>query len=312
MKKLIHFNKAKQELAIATSIDEVKEIRDKAEALRHYAKQAGESLTMQNQCAEIKIRAERRAGELIPEKVRRPEEGRPKEGLHDEGLLLKDLDINETQSTRWQAIASIPEEQFESFIGEIKDANRELTSSSMHRYARSLHKVEAPPLPDKKYNVIYADPPWSYTNLMPPGTTDPSDYYPLMTLEEICNLKVKEIVTENAVLFLWVTAPILAESFEVIQAWGFKYKAQFIWDKIKHNVGHYNSVRHELLQICIRGSCPIQEKKLFDSVQTIERSGKHSQKPEQFRKIIETLYPEGKKIELFARAASDGWDIYGK
>jgi len=67
--ELTHFNKAKNELVLATSIDEVKDIRNKAEALRAYAKQAGESLDMQNQCAEIKIRAERRAGELIPEQI---------------------------------------------------------------------------------------------------------------------------------------------------------------------------------------------------------------------------------------------------
>ena len=65
----MHFNKARQEIALAKGIDEVKDIRDKAEVLRAYARQAGYSLEMQNQCAEIKIRAERKAGEVIPDQI---------------------------------------------------------------------------------------------------------------------------------------------------------------------------------------------------------------------------------------------------
>ena len=123
-------------------------------------------------------------------------------------------------------------------------------------------------------------------------------------------MPVSDIAAKKAVLFLWVTSPILEESFAVIKAWGFKYKASFVWDKIKHNMGHYNSVRHELLLICIRGSCPLDNKKLFDSVQSIERT-KHSEKPEYFREIIDTIYTSGKKIELFARKKTKGWHTYG-
>ena len=113
---LVHFNKAKQELALAKEIDEVKEIRDKAEALRMYARQAGHSLDMQNQCAEIKIRAERRAGEML---IIRPKQhgARPADkpsatGSHDETPSLRELGIKKMQSHRWQKIASIPEEIF--------------------------------------------------------------------------------------------------------------------------------------------------------------------------------------------------------
>ena len=129
--ELTHFNKAKNELMLATKIDEVKEIRDKAEALRAYAKQAGESLEMQNQCAEIKIRAERRAGELIPEQITI---GRPEKGSHD--VTLKDMGIEKMQSHRWQAIASVPEEKFEEHIATTKADKKELTSISVYRLAK--------------------------------------------------------------------------------------------------------------------------------------------------------------------------------
>ena len=164
--------------------------------------------------------------------------------------------------------------------------------------------------PRGKYRVIYADPPWSYANDMPHHTTTPRDYYPAMSLQKICELPVRELAEDNAVLFLWTTSPHLEESFEVIKAWGFKYKTSFVWDKIKHNMGHYNSVRHEFLLVCVKGSCQPDVRKLFDSVVSEER-GEHSAKPELFYDIIDTIYPNGERVELFARSARDGWSRWG-
>jgi N6-adenosine-specific RNA methylase IME4 len=164
--------------------------------------------------------------------------------------------------------------------------------------------------PTAKYRVIYADPPWQYGNTMPTNFTEQADYYPLMPIEDIGKLPVAELAEDNAVLFLWVTSPILAEAFDVIRAWGFTYKSSFVWDKVKHVMGHYNSVRHELLLVCVRGSCQPDVQRLFDSVVTEERT-EHSRKPEVFREIIDTIYPYGKRIELFARVKVEGWDAYG-
>lgn len=164
--------------------------------------------------------------------------------------------------------------------------------------------------PTGKYRVIYADPPWQYSNSMPAAFVEQADHYPLMDIPAICALPVKAIALDDAVLFLWVTSPILEDAFLVINAWGFKYKTSFVWDKIKHNMGHYNSVRHELLLIAVRGSCPPDESKLYDSVQSVERT-EHSTKPDLFREIIDTLYPYGPRIELFARKKTENWDVYG-
>ncbi len=164
--------------------------------------------------------------------------------------------------------------------------------------------------PTGKYRVIYADPPWQYSNTQPDYHTVQDDHYPTVPLVDICALPVRDLSLDDAVLFLWVTSPILEDAFKVINAWGFKYKASFIWDKVKHNMGHYNSVRHEFLLVAVRGSCQPDNLKLFDSVQTIERTD-HSAKPEVFRTIIDTLYPYGKRIELFARTKADGWEQYG-
>ncbi len=168
-----------------------------------------------------------------------------------------------------------------------------------------------PTLPDKKYRVIYADPPWQYNDKMPAGYGAAENHYTTLSISELCNLPIKNITENNAVLFLWVTSPLLESSFEIIKAWGFKYKTSFIWDKIKHNIGHYNSVRHEFLLICTKGSCMPDNKKLYDSVISIERSDKHSEKPAEFINIIDDLYQTGLRIELFARKKTKDWDVWG-
>jgi len=97
-----------------------------------------------------------------------------------------------------------------------------------------------------------------------------------------------------------------------MQAWGYEYKTSYVWDKIKHNMGHYNSVRHEFLLIGGKGKSTPDEKKLFDSVVSIERTEKHSEKPEWFAEMIDTLYTHGNRIELFSRNSKrNGWNFWG-
>lgn len=187
-----------------------------------------------------------------------------------------------------------------------------------HNLKLARFQKEIPTLPTSGYRVIYADPPWEYgfsQHSREEQETTLDSHYPSMTLEQICALPVADMAQENAVLFLWATSPLLPQAFEVIKAWGFAYKSSFVWDKVKHNVGYYNSVRHELLLIATKGSClpdkkPEGEPVLIDSVQSIERR-EHSRKPEEFRAIIDNLYPSGTRIELFAREIHPGWETWG-
>ena len=190
----------------------------------------------------------------------------------------------------------------------------QLSVSQLKRAIRDANPKESPPLPDDKYKVIYADPPWNYNDKCEEGAIQSGGcetHYSSMTIEELCDLPIKDMALDDSVLFMWVTSPLLEECFPIIKAWGFQYKAAFIWDKVKHNMGHYNSVRHELLLICTRGACVPIKPKLVDSVVSIERTAKHSEKPDEFRKIIGKLYPKGKRIELFARTAANGWERWG-
>jgi len=187
-----------------------------------------------------------------------------------------------------------------------KSINKKYTEIVKKQRQSALKATE---FPSGKYRVIYADPPWDYGK----GVQEDNgaeEHYPVMSLDSLCEMPIHEITDENAVLFIWVTTPMLIKALEVIEAWGFEYKSMFIWDKVKHNMGYYNSVRHELLLICTKGSCTPDEAKLFDSVQSIERK-RHSEKPEEFRQIIERLYKYGNKLELFARKQTEGWNVYG-
>jgi N6-adenosine-specific RNA methylase IME4 len=172
--------------------------------------------------------------------------------------------------------------------------------------------------PKGKYRVIYSDPPWRYSDDM--VGLDEKGYgvaaerhYPTMSIQELCDLPVKDWADENAVLFLWVTSPMLEACFKVINAWGFEYTTSIVWDKDAHNFGHYVSVRHEFLLICTRGSCLPDTKKLLPSVVKIKRSKTHSEKPERFREMIDEMYCRGQRIELFARnpVPRGNWVYYG-
>lgn len=191
---------------------------------------------------------------------------------------------------------------------EKKKQEREKAIEEAHTAGKESRSIDLydPPC---KYRVIYADPPWSYNDKQNTGTLGGAEkHYDTMPLEDICALPVPS--TDEAVLFMWVTSPMLEDSFKVINAWGFKYKSSFVWDKVLHNMGHYNSVRHEFLLIATKGSCTPDVQRLHDSVVSIKRE-EHSRKPEEFRDIIDEIYPIGDRLEMFARTAPEGWDVWG-
>jgi len=205
-------------------------------------------------------------------------------------------------------VVKLPPEKQDEYLE--KAAKNRLSVKDLRRLLRRdgvIYDSESE-LPEGIFQLFYADPPWKYETEY--GVTLPENYYPTMEIEEICAMPIKEMTDTNAALFMWTTSGFLEKSFEVVHAWGFEYKASFIWDKVLHNIGFYNSVRHEILLVCIKGSYPIQNLKLYDSVYSEEKT-EHSKKPDFFYDMIEDLYPNSKKIELFARNKRDGWTSFG-
>lgn len=163
-------------------------------------------------------------------------------------------------------------------------------------------------LPTGKYAVIYADPPWQYDNS---GFNESADnQYPTMPLDEICELPIGDLADETTVLFLWATNPLLPEALKVLESWGFEYKTNMAWIKdAGRGKGWYLKSKHELLLIGVKSETPHPVERP-DSCFEADRGNVHSRKPEKAYEIIESMYP-GNKVELFSRAAREGWDSWG-
>jgi N6-adenosine-specific RNA methylase IME4 len=161
-----------------------------------------------------------------------------------------------------------------------------------------------------KFPVIYADPPWRY-EFAETENREIENHYPTMTIDDICAMDISEISTDDSILFMWATSPKLEEALRVINAWGFAYVTCAIWDKEKIGMGYYFRQQHELLLVAKKGNIPAPiPSARVKSVLSFKR-GEHSSKPEEFYSIIEDMYPEYKKLELFCRSPRDGWSVWG-
>ena len=171
---------------------------------------------------------------------------------------------------------------------------------------------------EKKYNIIYADPPWHY-NTWRDGMGTAEKHYKTMKVEEIVNMKdtIKKISDNDCILFLWVTFPCLIEGLKVMKEWGFKYKTLgFSWIKTnKKNgkpffgIGYYTKSNCEICLIGVKGK-PIKKSNYVSSV-VISPREEHSKKPDSVRDKIVELCGDIPRIELFARQSVEGWDCWG-
>lgn len=173
---------------------------------------------------------------------------------------------------------------------------------------------------DKKYSTIYADPPWRFQNRT--GKVAPEhkrlNRYETMTLEDIKSLPVSEIAAEKSHLYLWVPNALLPDGLAVMQAWGFEYKSNLIWEKVRKDgqpdgrgVGFYFRNVTEMLLFGVRGDKnrtldPARSQ--VNLIRTMKRE--HSRKPDEMVELIERCSP-GPYLELFARGDRENWDMWG-
>ena len=172
-------------------------------------------------------------------------------------------------------------------------------------------------LPDKKYQIIYADPPWSYRDKASSGNRGASFKYDVQDHKWICNLPVENISDDNCVLFLWITMPQLPNVFEVIKEWGFVFKTcAFTW--VKRNklqpswfwgMGNWTRANSELCLLATKG----KPKRVSAAVHSVVDTPieKHSKKPDVVKDRIVQLCGDLPRIELFARQRTQGWDSWG-
>ena len=322
------YTKACQALAEAKTVDEVKGIRDKASAMRVYAQQA-KNRQLEVDAAEIRMRAERRLGEMI--RVQKETVGlatgtaglgRPSlGGTYKEPPktipTLADAGIDKKLSARAQKMAAVPEEKFEGMLGEWRDRvekeNERVTTNLLREGERVQRDetLEQPAIPKEKFSLIYADPPWRYDHAKT-KSREIENHYPTMSIEEICELPVGSMSADDCTLFLWTTSPMLPKSFQVIEAWGFSYKTCAVWDKERMGMGYYFRQQHELLIVATKGAPGTPDPSdRVSSVFRIKRDQSHSAKPAEVAQAIEAMYPKAKKIELFCRSPRAGWAVWG-
>ena len=201
------------------------------------------------------------------------------------------------------------EQKSEELVEELKADQRKRMLRSRSDNEKELKNV-LPPLPNKKYQIVYIDPPWRY-EFSRSTSREIENQYPTMDIEDIKKLPIGELAENDSVIFLWATSPKLEEAIEVIKAYGFRYVTSAIWDKLKIGMGYYFRNRHELLLVGKKGALPVPKpENRVSSVIEIPR-GKHSKKPVELYTILEAMYPNATKIEIFSRIDRKGWDTWG-
>lgn len=169
-----------------------------------------------------------------------------------------------------------------------------------------------------KYQIIYADPPWSYKVWSKKGLGRSAEsHYKCMTKEDIQNLPIQNISDNDCILFLWVTFPCLEEGLELIKKWGFQYKTcAFNWVKKNKKsdswfwgMGYWTRANSEICLLATKGN----PKRISAGVHQVvdDRIQKHSQKPNSVKERIIELCGDLPRIELFAREKTEGWDVFG-
>jgi N6-adenosine-specific RNA methylase IME4 len=326
--KLTRYDAARHALEAAATVDEVKEIHDQSEALRAYARQIHDA-ELEAWSAEIKLRARARIGELSKGLERTDQATR----LADRGSM----------GIRWRTpMASTPSFATLAFPARLQTAASRFAASSSVTPSRSkpssrvsapkkepvtekqilqmvgreiiredrveklLRRAEA--FPNKRYGILLADPPWRYDAPLSDSCRI-ENKYPTMALDAIMALPVGDIAAPDAALFLW--AALLEEGFEVLRAWGFRFRSHAVWVKPSVGMGRWFRQQHEMLLLGVRGHMPVPLEANRSPSVIIAPRGEHSEKPDAAYEIIERGFPEFPKIELFARRSRYGWERWG-
>lgn len=190
-----------------------------------------------------------------------------------------------------------------------------------------LAPAKFPPFPNRKFAIIYADPPWDYKGQLQHNGAGGKDsggavrHYPTVTLNQLQQLPVSQIAEEDCLLFMWATSPHLDQAIDLGKAWGFDWATvAFVWHKQRTNPGFYTMSQCELCLVFKRGKIPtprgVRNARQFIDGFVSEKRGKHSAKPEEVRRRIDAMFPHHTKIELFARETNlahwHGWGLEAK
>jgi len=319
--QLSKYDEAARALAEARSFDDLRDAINKAEAIREYGRRA-KNRQLEVDASEIRLRAERRYGELLVELKKAGElaEGRPEKTVIAEGQFLRktleSLETSRNFSSKCQRLAALPPDRFERMLGTWRGKSLQseehiifdlfIRDRNDRRAAREMELAQhLLTLPRRRYGVIVADPKWRFQ----PWARETCN--PVSPIDVIKSRDVASIAADDCVLFLWATQPMLPQALDVMETWAFTYKSHFIWAKDRIGPGYWSRNKHEVLLLgtCGNPPCPAQGEQ-WDSLMEAPRRG-DAEKPEIFLEMIECYFPNVPKIELNRLGPPRrGWDAW--
>ena len=337
-RELILLSEASRALEQARTVDEVKDLRDKAEAVKAYARKAKLGHSIVVEASLIKVSAERKLGEMLQAaELAKAAPGNQYTGKvagNDTPPTLEQLGISKSDSSRLQKIAGLPDTVFQKYLDDSTASQKEPTTAGLLRIAdqqsttsrdKSRENQHSEPVgritnssanavadldmlirEGRRFSTIYADPPWPYSNQGTRAAT--SKHYPTMSVDSISDEPIPQLLTEQAHLHLWTTNGFLLEAFDVIEAWGFEYKSCLVWVKPQMGIGNYWRVSHEYCLLGVRGGLTFADRSQRSWIE--EPRTKHSRKPDSVRQMIEQV-SQPDYLELYGRQATKGWTVYG-
>ena len=186
------------------------------------------------------------------------------------------------------------------------------------RTPRPSRMAAFPALPQGRFGIVYADPPWDYKGQLQhagPGSGDTGGaerHYPTVTLDMLAALDVPRIRAPDSLLFMWSSSPHLDQAIELGKRWGFAWATvAFVWDKQRVNPGFYTLSQCELCLVFKHGRIPAPRGARNVRQLVSEKRDRHSRKPAEVRARIDAMFPDAAKIELFARDRAEGWTAWG-
>jgi len=323
-------DQTKQQLQKIKDVESGVEYLNKVKAIETWAKAEKKDAELQNMVAEQKIRTQRILGELIKQGQERGEIASQNKGGANisngmpEGNTVKTLSeigLTAKQSHVFKQIAAIPEETFEGYIAEKKEAVNiavsELTTAGLLKIAKINRReqnieeqrrsiINITSKNTGTYDVVAIDPPWGYGRGYDPEGSRVANPYPEMSQDELLKLKIP--FSKDCVLFLWTTHAFIWNAKELMDSWGFTYKATIVWDKEKIGMGAWLRMQCEFCLFGIKGNPIWNNTKWRDMIREPRRE--HSRKPEAFYKMVEET-TAGRRLDYFARGKRKGWDVFG-
>ena len=339
MNELTNYDGAYRALALATKVDEVKDIRDKAAALQTYARQRNDT-DMEAWTAKIRLRATKRIGELSRELEKSPGPGRGKrintdvKSFSGDGKsklqILRQAGISPMTANRCEAVAGMPDREFEDYIEaqrakgkpvtitevlkvvttKRRDKKRQARRNANKKMVEKAATIDALITAGGVFSTIVVDPPWDWGDegdIDQFGRGKPT--YATMSYNDLLKLPVSKLADKDAHLYLWITNRSLPKGFALIEAWGFRYITTITWIKESIGMGNYFRGSTEHLLFGIRGSLPLARHDAGTWF-AAPRGKEHSEKPTEAYKLIESCSP-GPYLEMFGRKQRGQWKVWG-